>query len=95
MKDITDFRPVLSGGFYQAQIKCPECGGWVMTSNLEVHKTREPGDDSPDVLHAEAADVVCNAKPAGGVPCGEDIGNISLIGWKHRAPVKWREEVSA
>lgn len=88
---IEDFRAVLSGGFYQAQIKCPECGGWVMTQNLEVHKTRGSDDKSPDKLHAEAKDVTCTAKIAGGLACGEDIGDISLIGWKHRAPVKWRK----
>lgn len=86
MLDIKDFRPVLSHGFYQAQVKCPECDGWIMTKNLEVHKTM---DGENDLLHAECKDVICTARPAGGETCGHELGDISLVGWHHRAPVKW------
>ena len=84
---IDNFRPSLVGGRYQAQVKCPECGGWVLTDNLEVHREGE-GEDSHIV--AEAFDVICKKQSV--PPCGYELGHIVINGWLHSAPIKWREE---
>lgn len=84
---IDNFRASLVGGRYQAQVKCPECGGWVLTDNLEVHREGE-GEDSHIV--AEAFDVICKKQSV--PPCGYELGDIVINGWLHSAPVTWREE---
>ena len=81
---ITDYRAALIDKVYQAQIKCPKCGGWILTSNLEVFK------DDAGKLCAEATDVICAHTDATKGPCGHELGTAEIVGWPYSAPVKWR-----
>lgn len=89
----TVYREVMVGGRYQAQFKCPGCGGWVLTDNLEVHREQSgTGKNLSFEKVAVAADVFCTSKTAGKPPCGEDIGDVIFRNWKYSTPVKWAEQ---
>jgi len=86
VSEYTKFRASLVEGRYQAQVQCPVCESWVLTTNLELHK-----DDEGNLV-AEAVDVICMKQT---VPaCGFELGDIRLVGWQHSAPVNWRKDTS-
>lgn len=88
--DIHNFRPTLVNNKYQAQLKCPGCDAWVITKNLRAFKEiTGQGEDAVSTLYAEAFDVICENKS---VPCGCEIGDIRLVGWRHSAPIDWRQD---
>lgn len=91
--EATDYREVMVAGRYQAQFKCPGCGGWILTENLEVHREQHgKGENATFTKVAVAADVICTAKSAGQPPCGEEIGTVTFPNWKYSTPVKWAEQ---
>ena len=85
--EITDYRPCLVERMYQVQFKCPGCNAWIMTENLEVWR------DEDFKMVAEAKYMICKSQA---VPlCGREIGTVRFPGWRHSAPVKWRDESKA
>ena len=83
--EILDYREVMEARRWQAQFKCPSCGNWILTSNLEVYKD----DDGNKV--AEAVDTMCKTKTSGQMPCGEQLGTVTFPNWKYSTPVVWKK----
>jgi hypothetical protein len=74
------YRAAMVEKMYQAQVMCPGCNNWVLTTNLEVFK------DEDGKRAAEATDVTCTNSG-----CGALIGTVLFKDWPYSAPVKWRE----
>lgn len=64
---------------YQAQIRCPACSGWILTTDLEAYKNEQ------GVRYADATDVQCQQ-----TGCGETIENVTFKDWPYSAPVTFR-----